>query len=105
MKTYLTLKSIPELSGLPKSERGRFWRRHAHKAFRHRITWVGFFIYFVVSLIGYLISLLIYPWVPWGYIFTGVVCAFGIWIFLQFLIPVVRNYLREDSELNKLLGK
>ena len=41
MNIYWTLKSVPELSGLPSGERGRVWRAVSLKTFRHWEVWVA----------------------------------------------------------------
>lgn len=38
---YWTLKSIPELGGVSRRERGRRWRRAYSKSFRHLTTWIA----------------------------------------------------------------
>jgi hypothetical protein len=41
MPIYWTLKSVPELSTLPRQERVRAWQRASLKTLRHWQTWLG----------------------------------------------------------------
>jgi hypothetical protein len=100
MKTYLTLKSIPELTDLPGEERLRLWRKHALKAFRHRKTWIGFVIYATIMIAGCIVSLQMHPWIPFGYVVAGSICGASFWIFLQFWVSAVRMYLKEERNNN-----
>jgi hypothetical protein len=105
MKTYLTLKSIPELSNQPPAERGRLWRKHAWKSFHSKQTWIGIGIYVLVVAIGFYFSLHVKPWFPHRFGILSVAFGFGYWIFLQFMIPTIRKHLRKEMEIINLSGE
>ena len=102
MKIYFTLKSIPELSDLSRKERRRLWSRHAYKSFRHWQTWIGFFTYLVIIIIGFIISLQVQPWFFYGYAILGVAGGFGVLICMQFMIPTIRRYLAEERNKDQI---
>jgi hypothetical protein len=87
MKIYWTLKSIPELSGLPSGERGRVWRAAHWKMMRHGHWqyWAGLVAFYLCLKIGEHI----YDRIG-GYI--GV--AVGSFIFSQVSIHLARPYIR-----------
>ena len=86
MTIYWTLKSIPELSGLPREEQVRAWRAVCWKAFRHWEVWV--------ALAGVVLGIFL------GNIFSrriggAVGGAIGSFIFSQVAIHFARPYLRD----------
>jgi hypothetical protein len=52
MQFYWSLKSIPELSGLPPRERRRIWRAAYWKTFRHWQIWAAGIAILLFTLIG-----------------------------------------------------
>jgi len=85
MQIYWTLKSIPELSGLPSGERGRVWRTAYWKIIRHWQYWasllgIGLCVKIGAMLIGNL-----------GAYIGGVVCAL---IHVQVVVHLARPYIR-----------
>jgi hypothetical protein len=83
---YWTLKSIPELSGLPRRERGRAWRAVCWKAFRHWEVWVAFVSIGVGTFLGNSLSR------PIGGVIGG---AIGVFAFSQVAVHFARPYLRD----------
>ena len=61
MQFYWSLKSIPELSGLPRAERGRRWRSVCWKTFRHWQTWASLAGLAMCSALGTYLGALIDP--------------------------------------------
>jgi hypothetical protein len=86
MQIYWTLKSIPELSGLPLKERMRVWRAAHWKITRHWQYWA--------SLVGIGLGVEIgqHIYARLGSFIGGVV---GVFIFSQVSIHLVRPYIRD----------
>ena len=99
MKTYLTLKSIPELSNLSGKDRGRLWRRNAWKAFKHLQAWLGIALFLIVVVTGFYFARQMHMRSPWRYIIISVSYLFGYWLYLQLMIPKVRLYLKKESDV------
>ena len=99
MKTYLTLKSIPELSNLAGKDRGRLWRRNAWKAFKHLQAWLGIALFLIVVVIGFYFARQMHMRSPWRYIIISISYLFGYWLYLQLIIPKVRLYLKKESDV------
>ena len=85
MQIYWTLKSIPELSGLPLGERMRVWRAASWKTTRHWQFWAGV----VASYLCLKIGEHIYDHIGG---FVGV--AVGAFIIGQVQAHLARPYLR-----------
>jgi hypothetical protein len=83
---YWTLRSIPELSGLPRGEPGRAWRAVCWKAFRHWEVWVAFVFIGVGTFLGNSLSR------PIGGVIGG---AIGVFVFSQVAVHFARPYLRD----------
>lgn len=90
MQIYWTLKSIPELSALPRGERGRAWRRVSIKTYRHWQTWVGLLACGGCAVFGAHFG------AELGFRMIGglVGVAIGGFIFGQLAVGVARRYLR-----------
>ena len=87
MTIYWTLKSIPELSGLPWRERGRAWRVVCWKAFRHWEVWAAFAVSIGLAVVlGNILSR------PIGGAIGG---AIGSFVFSQVWVHFTRPYLRD----------
>jgi hypothetical protein len=101
MQIYWSLKSIPELSGLPRAERGRRWRAAYRKTFRHWQTWVSLLALGLCSVLGeYLGSLT-------GSQFIGSVVGAGVGglIYGQVATELARPYLRSLSSVQHSGGE
>jgi hypothetical protein len=85
MNIYWTLKSVPELSGLPFRERGRVWRAVSLKTFRHWEVWVALVVPMGLGLfLGNILSQ------PLG----GMIgAAMGGFVFSQVAVHFARPYL------------
>ncbi len=98
MKIYFTLKSIPELSSLPKDKRLYLWRKYYPKVFKHLSIRISLLVMSIAMLVGFYFSLRIKPWVPYGYVVSGLICVICYLIFLQLFISVIRTYLKEEMK-------
>lgn len=96
MKIYFTLKSIPELSSLPRDKRLYLWRKYYPKVFKHLSIRISLFVMSITMLIGFYFSLRIKPWVPYGYVVSGLICVICYLVFLQLFISLIRIYLKEE---------
>jgi len=47
-------------------------------------------------LVGFYFSFRIKPWVPYGYVVSGLISAICYLIFLQLFISVLRIYIKEE---------
>jgi hypothetical protein len=87
MNIYWTLKSVPELSGLPSRERGRVWRAVSLKTFRHWEVWVALVVPMGLGVfLGNILSQ------PIGGM-SG--AAIGGFVFSQVAVHFTRPYLRD----------
>ena len=87
MNIYWTLKSVPELSGLPLRERGRVWRAVSLKTFRHWEVWVALVV--PMGLGVFLGNILSQP-------IGGMIgAALGGFVFSQVAVHFTRPYLRD----------
>jgi hypothetical protein len=87
MQIYWSIKSIPELCGLPRVERGRVWWAAFWKTTRHWQFWAGLVGVGLSTFIGNM--LIGHP--PWG---TAIGAGVGGFISAQILIPLARPYIR-----------
>lgn len=94
MTIYWTLRSIPELADLPRRERGRFWRTHVLRAFKHWQPWAGLFAMWLSIAVGAMIATILSA--PWSAVIAlaAPLGFFGGLLFSQLLITTVRPYLR-----------
>ena len=103
-RIYWTAGSIPELDDLSEEERGRLWRRHWLKAFRHWQTWLAAlsaagcsslpFIFIFLSMNGWITPRL--SRIPiWFIPVSGCIGAIASLPFAQVWIAITRPYLRE----------
>ena len=99
MRIYWSLKSIPELSGLPPLARARAWFCCVHKTYRHWQTWLGFVSFLAASFV----LILVLPVLVFRFRLSF---AFAIVIMVVILAPIltwfghvqskmIRPYLRE----------
>ena len=91
MPIYWTLKSVPELSSLPRQERGRAWRRVGFKTLHHWQTWIGLIACGACAGIGSYIG------ASFGHPIAGAAVGGGIggFIFSQASIHVARLHYRD----------
>jgi hypothetical protein len=98
MQIYWSLKSIPELSGLPSEERRRLWHAALWKTTRHWQVWAAtFVILFITAMAQTMAQKLL---IGMGYRFgqgIGYAIGGGVgWaIYWQVLSHFARPYLRE----------
>jgi hypothetical protein len=102
MHVYLTTKSIPELSGLPPSERRRILRHCSPMTFRHWEAWVAVAACVVCAGLGAYLGVILLPTV-WGAGWIGGVLGAAIGgAFLgqvkgMLVRPYIRAYQRSES--------
>ncbi len=91
MPIYWTLKSVPELSHLPRQERGRAWRRVGYKTLRHWQAWLGLIACGACAGLGG------YVGGSFGHSIVGAAVGGGIggFIFSQASIHVARLHYRD----------
>ena len=95
MRVYWTSKSIPELRGLNRKQRGRLWWRCYWKAYRHWQTWAGLIACGALAGLGVGIGQV----VGIGRIVGGAIGGgLGGFIFSQVLMETIRPHLREERE-------
>lgn len=99
MRFYWSLKSIPELSELPRAERGRRWRAVSWKTFRHWQTWVSLAGLALYSAIGVYLGALIDPSTTSQIIGGAIAGGFGGFIYGQVITVMARPYLRSSSSV------
>ncbi|MEK7993726.1 MAG: hypothetical protein AAB403_07980 [Planctomycetota bacterium] len=93
MQIYWSLKSIPELSVLPRAERGRRWRAVSWKTFRHWQTWASLAGLALCSGLGVYLGALIDPSTTSmiiGGVIAGVPAGF---VYGQVVTVMARPYL------------
>ena len=108
MKIYLTLAAIPELSGLPRSERRMAYHACRGRAWGHWQTWAGTILGALLgAALGAIALYYIVEWNPFGRLLTyflgGFVCGaliVGVTEYVRtiFVAGQIRPYLREHLE-------
>jgi hypothetical protein len=99
MRVYWSLRSIPELTDLPRAERRRLWRQCWGKVLGHWQVWLAFLAGALglpagAFLAAWLVSAAGFAWSP------AVILAGGVWgsaygfILNQVSIPLARPHLR-----------
>jgi hypothetical protein len=97
---YWTLKSIPELSGVPREERVRAWRAVSWKAFRRWEGWAALAAIGVGIILGNILSR------PIGGAIGGAIGSFvfsQVWV--HFTRPYLRDYLLSEEIDNRSGGR
>lgn len=95
MTIYWTMRSVPELAGLSRRERGRTWRRHVLSGLKHWRARVGLLGMWGLMAVGIFAgSALFDP--PTSIVFGAVCGGTGGFMFQQLLISAVRPYLRGE---------
>lgn len=90
MRIYWTLASIPELSGLSKSELRRRWQPAYRKAFGHWATWLALVTCALCAGLGARYGLSM----NMGMIGALAGGLFGGFVFFQVLIAITRTHYR-----------
>src|SRR5687767_7461066 len=106
MPVYWSLRSVPELSDLPRAERRRLWRRcWPQSAFRHWQTWAALLACGLSPLLGGWVG----AWVGsqfgarflGGLLGAGVGGGIGGFVVGQVGTAVLRPYLRAEREATR----
>lgn len=101
MKLYWSLRSIPELSDLPRAEQRRLWRECWWKVIRHWQVWLVFLVGFLGILGGavLVVALACDFGLPLALILvSGVGGSLFPFLLNQVSIPLARPYLRAARE-------
>ena len=96
MQFYWSLKSIPELAGLPRAERGRRWRAVSWKTFRHWQTWASSAGLALSSALGVYLAVLINPSTTSLIIGGAIAGGLGSFVYGQVITAMARPYLRSS---------
>lgn len=106
MKIYLTIKSIPELSGLPKDIRLSSWCACFWKAFQHWQAWLAMFVTITtwtsVPFIRVYVCDEVSAIISWSVI--GIVCFGGQLLIFQAVIQQMRPHLKRFVESHRESG-
>ncbi|HNR99956.1 MAG TPA: hypothetical protein PKX48_13315 [Planctomycetota bacterium] len=94
MHIYWSLKQLPELAGLSRSERNRRWRAACWRSFRHWQIWVALAIAGLCSGAGTRVGAVLGRSFAFSLLGAGIGGAIGGFVFLQIATPVIRRYLR-----------
>jgi hypothetical protein len=110
MKVYLPWRPLPELANLDRRSRRRIWRRCYYKTLRHWQVWAGVAIWLVICVLFFILPAVRVnrymidqyypdPKPPWfrfaGALWGLLVLYIGALVWYQFLVPIVRPYLRK----------
>lgn len=101
MRFYLTLKSIPELTDLPRKKRGKLWRQNCLKGLAHWQTLCAFGAHFIWSFTIFLLIQMVRQKYPTINVITisivnGFGFAIGFYFFTIIWIEQVRPYIKKQ---------
>ena len=106
MKIYLTIKSIPELSGLPKDIRLSAWCACFWKAFQHWQVWLALFV--TITTGTSVPFILVYVWDDVSAIISafviGIVSFGGQLLIFQAVIQQMRPHLKRFLQSHRESG-
>jgi hypothetical protein len=104
MKLYLTLKSIPELSDLPRKQRGKLWRKNFLKGLAHWQTLCALVVHFIWSFtISSIIQMVSEKYPTINILFyaiaNGIGFGIGFCFFFVIWVEQVRPYIKNQRNL------
>jgi len=107
MKIYWSIKSIPELVGLPDTDRKIVWRESYRKASSGCRIWTWFFVYSIYGLCVVIFAKTVknflgYPGAFIGAVIGGALVGF---VHAQIIIDKTRPFIREYLSSQKESGQ